>query len=51
MKKRQYVKPQMQAHIIQARQHLLAGSGVRGVSGLEDEFYYDDTPGDGLDAY
>ena len=33
MKKRQYVKPQMQAHIIQARQHLLAGSGVRGVSG------------------
>ena len=49
--KKKYVKPQMQAHIIQARQHLLAGSGVRGVSGLEDEFYYDDTPGTGEDAY
>lgn len=51
MKKKKYEKPQMQAHIIQSRQHLLAGSGVREVRGLGDEFYYDDTPGDGSDAY
>ncbi len=51
MKKRKYEKPRMQAHIIQSRQHLLAGSGVREVRGLGDEFYYDDTPGDGSDAY
>lgn len=49
--KKKYVKPQMQTHLLQSGQHLLAGSGVRGVSGLEDEFYYDDTPGDGSDAY
>ena len=48
MKKR-YFKPQMQVHLIQSRQHLLAGSGV-GASGLNDSFYYDSTPGDGSDA-
>ena len=48
--KKKYFKPQKQTHIIRSRQHLLAGSGVRGVSGLDDEFYYDDTPGDGSDA-
>ena len=47
--KKKYYKPQMQTHIIRSRQHLLAGSGA--VSGLDDEFYYDDTPGDGSDAY
>lgn len=49
--KKKYVKPQMQSYQVQARQHLLAGSGISGVSGLDDEFYYDDTPGDGSDAY
>ncbi len=49
--KRKYMKPQMQTHLLRTRQHLLAGSGVRSVSGLDDEFYYDNTPGDGSDAY
>ena len=48
--KKKYVKPQMQAHIIHARQHLLAGSGVREIRGLDDDFYYDGTPGTGEDA-
>jgi hypothetical protein len=49
-KKTKYQKPHVTVVDIKLRQSILAGSSMR-VSGLSDEFYYDDTPGDGSDAY
>ena len=49
--KRDYKKPTMQVVQLQHQCHILAGSGVRGVSGLSDDFYVSDEEGDGSDAY
>lgn len=51
--KKEYQKPSMKVVPINTELHLLAGSGGRSVivQGLNDEFYYDDTPGDGSDAW
>ena len=49
--KRDYKKPTVLVVMIQQHCHLLTGSGVRGVSGLSDDFYVSDESGDGSDAY
>ena len=50
--KRDYKKPTIQEVQLQHQCHILAGSGgVRGVSGLSDDFYVSDESGDGSDAY
>lgn len=48
--KKQYQKPESQVINLKLNQSILAGSGV-GLNGLPDQFYYDNTPGDGSDAY
>lgn len=50
MSKNRYEKPTITVIDLEMEQSILAGSGI-GFSGLEDEFYYDPTPGDGSDAY
>ena len=49
--KKEYKKPTVKVILLQHQTHLLAGSGVRGVSGLNDDFYVSDEEGDGSDAY
>ncbi len=49
--KKEYKKPTVKVVLLQHQTHLLAGSGVRGVSGLNDDFYVSDEEGDGSDAY
>ena len=50
--KRDYKKPTIQVVQLQHQCHILVGSGgVRGVSGLSDDFYVSDESGDGSDAY
>ena len=48
--KQKYQKPTSQVINLKLNQSILAGSGV-GLNGLPDNFYYDNTPGDGTDAY
>ena len=49
--KKEYKKPTVKVVLLQHQTHLLAGSGIRGVSGLNDDFYVSDEEGDGSDAY
>lgn len=49
--KKEYLKPNMQVIQLQHHTHILAGSGVRGVSGLNDDFYVSDEEGTGEDAF
>lgn len=50
--KKEYMKPNVQVIHLQHQCHILAGSGgVRGVSGLNDDFYVSDEEGDGSDAW
>ena len=50
--KKEYMKPNMQVIQLQHQTHILAGSGgVRGVSGLSDDFYVSEEEGDGSDAW
>lgn len=53
MKKReQYQKPTVQVIKLQHQSHILAGSAREmSVSGLDDQFNYDSTEGDGSDAW
>ena len=48
--KKEYMKPNMQVIHLQHQCHILAGSGVRGVSGLDEDFYISDEEGSGSDA-
>jgi hypothetical protein len=50
MKKKTYQKPTSKTIKLKCRQSILAGSGVT-VSGLGDDFYYNEQAGDGSDAY
>ncbi len=50
--KKKYMKPNVQVIQLQHHTHILAGSGgIRGVSGLNEDFYVSDEEGDGSDAY
>ena len=50
--KKEYVKPNVQVIKLQHQCHILAGSAREmRVSGLDDQFNYDSTEGDGSDAY
>lgn len=50
--KKEYMKPNMQVIQLQHQCHILAGSGgVRGVSGLNEDFYVSDEEGTGEDAW
>lgn len=46
-----YQKPTSTVINVKLEQSILAGSGVMGINGVGEDWYFDQTPGDGSDAY